>query len=87
MAAALVPQDFLGGYAMIEIAGGITDPAAFIDFCASPKADALCHSPREFPTLIEDFKKLIKQKPDFYVTQAIPTGTSGCAEYLRSRRH
>lgn len=55
----------LGGYTMIEIAGGITDPAAFTDFCASPKADAICHSPPEFPTLIEDFKKLTKEKPDF----------------------
>ncbi len=55
----------LGGYTMIEIAGGITDPAAFMDFCASPKADAICRSPSEFPTLIEDFKKLTKEKPDF----------------------
>jgi len=55
----------LGGYTMIEIAGGITDPAAFMDFCASPKADAICRSPPEFPTLIEDFKKLMKEEPDF----------------------
>ena len=50
---------------MIEIAGGITDPAAFMDFCASPKADAICHSPPEFPTLFEDFRKLTKEKPEF----------------------
>jgi len=55
----------LGGYTMIEIAGGITDPAAFIDFCASPKADGICASPPEFPTLIEDFKKLAKEHPEF----------------------
>jgi predicted dienelactone hydrolase len=55
----------LGGYTMIEIAGGITDPAAFIDFCASPKADGICISPPEFPTLIEDFQKLAKEKPEF----------------------
>jgi len=55
----------LGGYTMIEIAGGITDPAAFIDFCASPKADPICASPPEFPTLIEDFKKLAKEHPEF----------------------
>jgi predicted dienelactone hydrolase len=55
----------LGGYAMIEIAGGITDPATFIDFCASPKADGTCSSPPEFPTLIEDFRKLAKEKPEF----------------------
>jgi predicted dienelactone hydrolase len=55
----------LGGYTMIEIAGGITDPAAFMDFCASSKADAICRSPLEFPTLIEDFKKLTNEKPGF----------------------
>ena len=55
----------LGGYTMIEIAGGITDPAAFIDFCASSKADGICTSPPEFPTLIEDFKKLAKENPGF----------------------
>ena len=55
----------LGGYTMIEIAGGITDPATFIDFCASPKVDGICTSPPEFPTLIEDFRKLAKEKPEF----------------------
>ena len=47
----------LGGYTMIEIAGGITDPAAFMDFCASPKADGLCRSPPEFPTLVRGLPK------------------------------
>jgi len=55
----------LGGYAMIEIAGGITDPAAFLDFCASPEADGICSSPPEFPTLVEGFRKLAKEKPEF----------------------
>jgi predicted dienelactone hydrolase len=55
----------LGGYTMIEIAGGITDPAAFIDFCASPKADGICNSPPEFPTLIEDFQTLAMEHPEF----------------------
>src|SRR5262249_38497154 len=55
----------LGCYTMIEIAGGITDPAAFIDFCASPKADGICTSPPEFPTLFEDFQKLVKENPEF----------------------
>src|SRR5215831_10164031 len=55
----------LGGHTMIEIAGGITDPAAFLDFCASPEADEICSSPPEFPTLVEDFRKLAKEKPEF----------------------
>src|SRR5215831_4732340 len=31
----------LGGYTMIEIAGGITDAAGFVRFCDSTKADAI----------------------------------------------
>jgi predicted dienelactone hydrolase len=55
----------LGGYTMIEIAGGITEPAAFLEFCASPRADGICKSPPEFPTLLEDFDKLSKTDADF----------------------
>jgi len=55
----------LGGYTMIEIAGGITDPEAFKEFCASSRADNICTSPPEFPTLVEDFDKLSKTDPEF----------------------
>jgi len=55
----------LGGYTMIEIAGGVTDPEALQQFCASPRADGLCKSPPEFPTLLEDFEKLSKTDPEF----------------------
>jgi len=55
----------LGGYTMIEIAGGITDPQAFIEFCSSPRADRICKSPPEFPTLLEDFEKLSKNDVEF----------------------
>jgi|SRR5580658_1182171 predicted dienelactone hydrolase len=55
----------LGGYTMIEIAGGITDPTAFKQFCASPRADGICKSPPEFPTLLEDFDKLSKTDAEF----------------------
>ena len=54
----------LGGYTMIEIAGGITDAAGFLRFCDSAQRDALCTSPPEFPTLVEDFRKLIREHPD-----------------------
>jgi predicted dienelactone hydrolase len=55
----------LGGYTMIEIAGGITDPAAFTKFCNSRRADGICKSPPEFPTLFEDYERLTKTDPDF----------------------
>ncbi len=55
----------LGGYTMIEIAGGHTRPADFIDFCGSPKADDLCKSPPEFPTLMKDFQNLSQTNAEF----------------------
>lgn len=54
----------LGGYTMVAIAGGITDVPEFIRFCDSPKAEASCTSPPEFPSLVEDFRKLIREHPD-----------------------
>ncbi len=48
----------LGGYTMIEIAGGITDRAAYREFCKSPTADAICKSPPEFPELLDYFNRL-----------------------------
>lgn len=42
----------LGGYTMIEIAGGITQRSLFLDFCKSPQADNICQAPPEFPDLI-----------------------------------
>ncbi len=55
----------LGGCTMIEIAGGLTDPGAFLAFCASPQKDGICKSPPEFPTLFEDFEKLSQSDADF----------------------
>jgi predicted dienelactone hydrolase len=54
----------LGGYTMIEIAGGRTDAQGFVHFCDGPHADQLCTSPPEFPTLVEDFRKLIRERPE-----------------------
>ncbi len=48
----------LGGYTMIEIAGGITDLAAYRAFCQSPQADGICKAPPEFPDLIHQFEHL-----------------------------
>ena len=41
----------LGGYTMIEIAGGITQVSLYKDFCSSPQADGSCVPPPEFPDL------------------------------------
>jgi predicted dienelactone hydrolase len=54
----------LGGYTMIAIAGGITDVQGFIRFCDSPNAGVTCTSPPEFPSLVEDFRKLIREQPE-----------------------
>ena len=54
----------LGGYTMIEIAGGITDAQGFVHYCDTTRADAICTSPPEFPTLVEDFRKLIREHPE-----------------------
>ncbi len=55
----------LGGYTVIEIAGGITVPADFTAFCGSPMADNICKSPPEFPTLLEDFRRLSQSDAEF----------------------
>ena len=54
----------LGGYTMIEIAGGITDAQGFVHYCDTAHADGICTSPPEFPTLVEDFRKLIREHPE-----------------------
>jgi predicted dienelactone hydrolase len=62
----------LGGYTMIEIAGGITDRAAYREFCKSPAADAICKSPPEFPDLLEQFNRLDeKGKSDREVAESL----------------
>jgi predicted dienelactone hydrolase len=55
----------LGGYTMIEIAGGVTDPAALRAFCSSPRADGICKSPPEFPDLSEQLDRLTRTDPEF----------------------
>jgi hypothetical protein len=43
---------------MIESVGGITDRAAYQEFCKSPAADARCKSPPEFSDLLAQFIRL-----------------------------
>jgi predicted dienelactone hydrolase len=55
----------LGGYTMIEIAGGITSLNHFREFCASPKADKMCIPPPEFPDTRVRAEALAKSDPAF----------------------
>jgi predicted dienelactone hydrolase len=54
----------LGGYTMIAIAGGITDVQGFVRFCDSQNGGMTCTSPPEFPSLVEDFRKMIREHPE-----------------------
>ena len=49
----------LGGYTMIEIAGGTTNWAAYRQFCKQPGSSSLCDSPPEFPTLATDTMRIV----------------------------
>jgi predicted dienelactone hydrolase len=49
----------LGGYTMIELAGGTTRLSAYQEFCASPRADDMCKTPPEFSSdLFQGTEKL-----------------------------
>jgi predicted dienelactone hydrolase len=54
----------LGGYTMIEIACGVSDAQGFVHYCDTNPTDGISASPAEFPTLIEDFRKLIREHPE-----------------------
>ncbi|MGH9734314.1 MAG: alpha/beta hydrolase family protein [Candidatus Acidiferrales bacterium] len=54
----------LGGYTMIEIAGGVTNAQAVIDYCNSPRSHGTCNT-HEFPNLVAEAEKLLKTNPDF----------------------
>jgi predicted dienelactone hydrolase len=55
----------LGGYTVIELAGGITDPARFHASCRSPDSDGACKAPPEFPDLGAKLDALAKIDPAF----------------------
>lgn len=54
----------LGGYTMMEIAGGRTSPA-FFDLCSKHPRDRNCKAPPEFPTLVTDAVRLLKTDPAY----------------------
>jgi predicted dienelactone hydrolase len=53
----------LGGYTMIEIAGGRIDRALYARFCASPARDFTCGPQPEFPDAPRLFQQLEKTDP------------------------
>lgn len=54
----------LGGYTMIELAGGITNPQAVIDYCDSPRSHGTCNI-HEFPDLATKAKQRLKADSGF----------------------
>lgn len=55
----------LGGFTVIEIAGGIGETARYQEFCKSSKADGMCVDPIEFPGISAKVAELAKNDPAF----------------------
>ncbi|HKV60714.1 MAG TPA: hypothetical protein VJO16_02285 [Candidatus Acidoferrum sp.] len=55
----------LGGYTVIELAGGIGDFSRLEAFCKTPNANSLCTDPPEFPGLSAKVKSLIASDQSF----------------------
>lgn len=55
----------LGGFTVIEIAGGIGELSRYQDFCNSPRKDGMCADPVEFPKLLAKTTELAKTDPEF----------------------
>jgi predicted dienelactone hydrolase len=53
----------LGGFTVIEIAGGIGQLSRYQDFCKSPRADGTCADPPEFPGLVAKATALAQTNP------------------------
>jgi predicted dienelactone hydrolase len=53
----------LGGFTVIEIAGGIGEFSRLQDFCKSPRADGTCTDPPEFPGLFAKASALAQSDP------------------------
>jgi len=53
----------LGGFTVIEIAGGIGELSRYQDFCKASSADGMCADPPEFPGLSAQVSALAKTDP------------------------
>src|SRR5258706_9355949 len=54
-----------GGYTVIAVAGGISDPAQLQAFCRSPAADASCKPPPEVSDMRQKSLARLSSDPDF----------------------
>ncbi|MEP6475263.1 MAG: alpha/beta hydrolase [Gemmatimonadota bacterium] len=64
----------LGGYTMIELAGGRTDLGAFAEQCRSKPNPTLCDAPPEYPKLLADLAALGRNQR--FVTSLARSGDS-----------
>jgi predicted dienelactone hydrolase len=55
----------LGGFTMILLAGGVSDRAAYEEFCRSPRADDMCKVPPEFKDLMGKSKGLAARDREY----------------------
>ena len=55
----------LGGYTVIELAGGITAMARFMAACKTAKEPGSCQGPPEFPDIVAQAQALAKADPAF----------------------
>jgi predicted dienelactone hydrolase len=60
----------LGGFTVLELAGGIGETSRYLQFCKSPKADGMCVDPVEFPGIAAKAAELIKSDPAFQAALA-----------------
>jgi predicted dienelactone hydrolase len=55
----------LGGFTVIELAGGLGELSRYQEFCNSPRKDGMCVDPIEFPELLAKATELSKTNPEF----------------------
>ncbi len=55
----------LGGYTIIAVAGGITDPTHLQAFCRSPAADATCNPPPQALAMSQKRLERLNSDPDY----------------------
>lgn len=63
----------LGGYTVLELAGGVADPAIFAAFCASDERDATCDPQPEFPEAPAKFAAMLAADPGLVAQQGAAT--------------